>query len=1690
MRKNSMRKNRLYAKRIVAAVLSLSMAASQASVTGLGMTAYAAEAESGVSFEHTEAAGSEERPETETDTKIGGVTENEAGTETEGEAGTETGTETEGEAGEETEGGAGAETGAETEGEAGAENGGETEGEAGTENGGESEDKAGTESEKKTEEESEGKSESEIESKTEEGFDEKPDADSDSEEKPEVDSEGAARTDLDDKADTKTDVETVSKDNAAFKDESGTKKEYNNPFGLADEDLPLDLSEEFLDLLSDIDEIELRSDDALDEEEEDEENTDPDTESITETKRKATIQNFKTHYSGNSFTFFYTSVAHKQKKFTVSKDYSSIVEVLAESYQCERNGEIYYGAKILSVLVTVIDGEDKLKFYADGFANDDFYISADLVFGTGDRFTEPVYYIEDPEQEDSEWVRFTDVSLHGGMLKLKLKLRKTCGAYVAPIEATSKTGKKAKALILAVDGDSSLGSVPVHDAEALQLALLRTNQFQEEDVVIFPISAAEADSEASKSTIKQQIWECIDEYAADEENELTLIAYSGHGNYTLDGTSELSLGGDNSITAQELKNHVSKLHGKVVLLFDSCFSGGMIMPTTLDEMEAETGDTDETDYDQKVMAQTQKEADQAMQSFVQDFKSAKAKTAEAADSKTAAVRIATASQADKTSNQKTEYYIYAAASPYETSLQTDSGQLIEAFGCALGYYRKNAEYDVFSADKNQDYEVSAKELADYIKTSCTYANPSVYYPSGHASDTLFSYDEEAGRPAVFSLETLDDHNIIMEADGSVTVKVRVTNHSLEPAEFDAAALNLEDMSAPKPGEVDLNSYAEENKHFVYYNEGNHHAVDGGESEIFELTFTDESKTDFAKGGRFFIKIWGTGDTDSVFYDVADFYINRTKSAAAADKDALVIRKPAQVNKAGLAVEAASYLPINVTFDGETVQKTGYAALTLTAKAYDLGTDAKDDRLSEDDRILAADGTVVSTEDELQWITLYENVRPTYQRDSQYAGEDKSGSYYAYTWDVSELPRDHYYALKVSAQHDDGEIRTKTTFVKIVDQEEAKKATNVIGEQYVDMSYFAKYRYGILLPCYNADGTETTYTATRAANQLRTYLNLFGEKYDVGTPVGVKAGIRTTKRTGWYTVEDGTLTDMQAEDTFEPGKDYVSRIIMTIDKDYDARFTEDTLFRFGGHSLYTGDPAHPSGIEIKEDGKKAYIYVLHKNMGLDPSKVKVCRAGTTQELTSDSELQVGDQIDIYTGGYQVGTNKYSSLKDDPEKGDGYLRYTVTNSSKDEVYFWIYDHKSGTEDEDCGCAAIGYKYQLADSENEDAIESIEAPKNTFYALGKDNHLDVSDSEVTFYQADSEQLSDLLADGAALYTKDEETEEYEAWTDDKLKEPGMQKLYLFYEGKYYEAFDILAGYEQGANFEISGAFTFNEGSTPFYLKDEERKDTVLLFGADTEADGEGGLIHVEHSVLAKDENTNASEYSDLYFTNEACVRYLLPYPEELDQAGYEYEVVDAEKNVPVSFELREAGFWITAKRSGTFDISYRKRTTPESEPTTKPEPNSTPDSKPSGGDDRDAENSILATGNWQPETVRLATAETPGAIRVNGYWILPSVSPVILSGQAAGNAASGSMSGTVNLYRFRLTNGEYATGWKLIHDNGGNRWFYFAADGYMRTGWIFYNSSWYYLGTDGAMMTGWIQEGEKQYFLLEDGRMADPK
>ena len=53
-------------------------------------------------------------------------------------------------------------------------------------------------------------------------------------------------------------------------------------------------------------------------------------------------------------------------------------------------------------------------------------------------------------------------------------------------------------------------------------------------------------------------------------------------------------------------------------------------------------------------------------------------------------------------------------------------------------------------------------------------------------------------------------------------------------------------------------------------------------------------------------------------------------------------------------------------------------------------------------------------------------------------------------------------------------------------------------------------------------------------------------------------------------------------------------------------------------------------------------------------------------------------------------------------------------------------------------------------------------------------------------------------------------------------------------------------------------------------------------------------------------------------------------------------------------------------------------------------------------------------------------------------------------------------------------------------GDVWYYFGADGTMKTGWQKIGSQWYYFD-DGAMKTGWLEDGESWYWFDSDGIMA---
>ena len=58
----------------------------------------------------------------------------------------------------------------------------------------------------------------------------------------------------------------------------------------------------------------------------------------------------------------------------------------------------------------------------------------------------------------------------------------------------------------------------------------------------------------------------------------------------------------------------------------------------------------------------------------------------------------------------------------------------------------------------------------------------------------------------------------------------------------------------------------------------------------------------------------------------------------------------------------------------------------------------------------------------------------------------------------------------------------------------------------------------------------------------------------------------------------------------------------------------------------------------------------------------------------------------------------------------------------------------------------------------------------------------------------------------------------------------------------------------------------------------------------------------------------------------------------------------------------------------------------------------------------------------------------------------------------------------------------GWQYKDDS----WYYYDADGSMKTGWLLDDESWYYMDEDGIMQTGWLLDNGCWYYLDDNGKM----
>ncbi len=1550
------------------------------------------------------------------------------------------------------------------------------------------------------------------------------------------------------------------------------EKTSSNPFGLADEDMPSereDLCEELAAAYGEPDLISLAA--------ENEDNSNVSNESNEGSEPYIVVNEDDAHFNG-SFTIKYTTVNNEQKKFKITSAMGPYVNLLYVRYV----DADYYGFKVLSISIDVVDENGReLTFYADDISGGDFYIIENIMFSNGDLLAKDLQYCADFEADEPKWSTYKDASLTSG--RYSIKVRKPYGTYRALREKVTKPDVTGKALLIALDNDETLMNGPAEDVASIKATLTRTQQFREEDIEIISVPAGTADD------YKSEIWKWIDENAA-SDNELTFIAYSGHGNYHNDGTAELSIGGQNTISGTELKQHVSKLHGKVVMLFDSCYSGGMIMPTMLDGTETEL-ESDEIDinsaeiglnsneielnsvetnvnnveteleedesklYDDMASLADMMEKYQAMQdnaskAFVNEFKNAKASpdtdgdsdyvndTGDDDDYTNSAEDSSVETAGTKAASKDLKYYIFSAASSDEmaTGHLFLGGQITALFNYALGYARTVSSYNIYAADTNADYEISAKELADYIKSSSIESKPTVYYPTSASDDALFSYDEDSGVPAILSIKSVSTKNVTPDADGTVSVDVKLTNHSEEEVTFDAGAVLASNAGENRPGAINPGSYSAEDSEQIFYKEGvNLYSIPAGETKKYTLKFTDTTKFFFTVGGRFIIKIWGTDDTAADSFALTDFYIGKAETAAKVDdagKAAFAIKEPAQlqtVKEVANGNQVSAIVPLKVVFDTEPTVKSGYAALTLTAKAYYLGTlygsEASAAAASESyipgygvnedgdlvlNEALIAEGSQEYTDIYVDGETdIYTDVRPTYVRNDVYS-MDGAGSCYSYAWDVSDLP-EGYYAVQIICNYDEGESQKKTTFIKVSDKKSADESTKLIGESYIGMNGFAAYAYGLRVgdTWKNFGGS-----ISRVTNIFTEYLNYYSYKYD-GDTKNITYSIADESaadgcQSGWFILDEDTdsleaITDPE-HTYFESGKSYVNRITLTIDKDYNALFAGGCAFSVTGHELYGGDASgnYKSGVS-KDNQKQAVLYVVHKNLQAADHEddIKVCRAGTKTAITQEDALKAGDKIDVYVpAGYMIVDNSVSGcLKNIAAKGTGYYRFEVIQGEGTEIQFTVLKPFNAKGGDDC-CATVLYTHAISDIK--DTITGISAPKKTFYNYMDSNTLDLTGAKVTYYtknesddklESKTDALNTFMDDSSAkLYIKN--GDKYYEWKDEYLRNFGSYDIYLLYNGAYTKAFDIKVGYTQGDKFSIDGSFTDNNKGEAAYVANDKLKNIVLSLHTDAKVSDSGqGTINVTHDISMLSEYDNASDYGKVYFAEGARIKYLLPYPKGLSYSKtLHLTAEDNNRNVPVTLEANKEGVWVTAYRSGEFTINIDTggKGGPD-EPDAPDEPDSNTNNHSgarnssgriaNGGSGNGTNSKVY--GTWQTDTLRVGSAGAGGVINVNGQYVVPSIG--VIEPDGSNNAASAAGTETVTLYRFMMNNGEYATGWKQIEYKGSYKWFFFGNDGYMRVNWAQDDNSWYYLNADGTMATGWIQDKDAWYYLGSDGKMA---
>jgi hypothetical protein len=826
---------------------------------------------------------------------------------------------------------------------------------------------------------------------------------------------------------------------------------------------------------------------------------------------------------------------------------------------------------------------------------------------------------------------------------------------------TADTAAAVKGVMVYASG-SNLLEIPEEDAKALQTTLGKTNEFNADDFKIIGIP------QKSNTDYKERVWDAIASIAAQSTEESTSVFYySGHGNYSADGTSYLALEGVNNIPASDLRDHLKTIKGKVIIFIDACYSGGMEMPTS--------------------------DMDPFLESFIGTFYETGDEVMAAESGNTSA---------------STKFYFISAASSRETAYQESNGlggELTASVCHALGYDRRIDSYNVYAADTSSlsegsnrsgykgDGKITMTELSEYYGRVALTSTP-VVYPE--QDDTvLFTYEPDAGIPATFrSWITKSENNVKVSSKGKITLNVTVENLTGEKISLGAAVYSLDDRRYIYTAYTNCKNYTDWGRNVVF---------DAYETNTFDVTITSQSFLNVGdvEYNPFCLKIYdygnGNGEEGTTIrsYNALSFYTSESKGTnrGEIDKTALKFSKPVQLTRTTadesmVVYKTSSSLPVEIYYDDDTENRETNAACRLYLYAYDVTvTNAADGTCSLPDgihvdaqdagKLLDANGNAYDLSS-VQKKTFVNNVRPTHSRNT----DDKRGSVYTYVMDTTSLELNHYYILEAVCRYDDKSTKQVYTVIQRTSGTEAD-TYQIPWYRYDKNSVMADQPDRTGIPTgsdWEEAVTQDDRTVKGATVKLKKKLDDAANGHYIHT---ILKWQKNTAKDG----EEDQWVDMKEDETFEEGGEYISVVQIDIADSYNAVFTTDTSFGFYGHKI-VGDVVLKSNKQVVLSIKHQFLSATHTQTDDIVSMYWADTFETNRtEIPVGTELKWGDKVVLAADkGYDFEVE--GGLKRTKKKINGYSVWVVTNYVKtvEDPYGKIEVSAYETDGVGCSCGKV--------------------------------------------------------------------------------------------------------------------------------------------------------------------------------------------------------------------------------------------------------------------------------------------------------------------------------------------------------------------------------------------------------------------